>query len=71
MVIGPTTSQAVKLQNSLDEGMSYTIDGDTGIFSKLLPEWDNISESFQKAVSEINKHAKEKNYKVETDYFVI
>ena len=71
LVIGPTTSQAVKLQNSLNEGMSYTIDGDTGIFSKLLPEWDNISESFQKAVSEINKHAKEKNYKVETDYFVI
>lgn len=70
LVIGPTTSQAIKLQNALSEGMSYTIDGDASIFSKLLPNWDNINDSFQRAVAEINKH-NDKNYKVETDYFVI
>lgn len=71
LVIGPTTSQAIKLQNSLNEGTSYTIEGDGNIFSKLLPNWDKINESFQRAASEINKNEKNTEYKTETDYFVM
>lgn len=71
LVIGPTTSQAIKLQNSLNEGTSYTIEGDGNIFSKLLSNWDKIDESFKKASSEINKNETNKEYKVETDYFVM
>lgn len=69
LIIGPTTSQAVKLQNSLNESTSYTIDGDSNIFSKILPNWDKISEDFSKAVSQINKSDNESQ--VDTDFFVI
>lgn len=70
LVIGPTTSQAVKLQNSLNEGTSYTIEGDSNIFDKILPNWDKINGAFEKAVSEINK-SKNQDHSVETDYFVM
>ena len=70
LVIGPTTSQAVKLQNSLNEGTSYTIEGDSNIFDKILPNWDKINEAFEKATSEINK-SENPDHSVETDYFIM
>lgn len=70
LVVGPTTSQAIKLQNSLNENTSYTIDGNTSIFKKLFPEWDKINEEFKKAEQKINYSTDDKE-SVDTDYFTI
>lgn len=70
LVVGPTTSQAIKLQNSLNENISYTIDGDSSIFKKLFPEWDKMNEEFKKAEQKINYSTDDKE-SIDTDYFTI
>ncbi len=70
LIIGPTTSQAIKLQNSLNENISYTIEGDNNIFNKLFPEWNKINEEFKKAEQKINYSNNDKE-SIDTDYFTI
>lgn len=73
LIIGPTSSQAIKLQNSLNENVSYTISGDNNIFSRLLPEWNKIDVALQKASQTLQQKVTkgDPNITVDTDYFTL
>ena len=73
LIIGPTASQAIKLQNSLNENQSYTLDGDGNIFKQLVQNWDTISDQFEKAAEQVKDKMsqKESSFKIDTEYFSI
>lgn len=73
LIIGPTASQAIKLQNSLNENQSYTLDGDSNIFKQLVQNWDTISDQFEKAAEQVKDKTTrgENSFKIDTEYFSI
>lgn len=57
LIIGPTSSQAIKLQNSLGEATSYTFDEQdpNNIFKLLLgEEWNTIKNSIASAATKLS-----------------
>lgn len=75
LLIGPTSDQAVGLQNSLKEGTSYVFDqkDKANIFSQLVYDWNSIKQEFEKASKELfNEYVKKQiDGTVSTEYFDI
>lgn len=74
LVIGPTSSQAIKLQNSLNESKSYTFDetDKNNIFRLMFNDWGTISKEFDKAAAKLESMPNKKGgEQVSTDYFTI
>ena len=66
LVAGPTKSQAVKLQNTLNESNSYTIDE---LIKLLVLNIDNLQTEYDKAVQKIDDT--DNNIDVSNEYFTI